>query len=162
MPINYNRRRHNIKSTSASETLLFEEIIDIIGDRWSALIIRSIFTNLNNYQDIFEDTGIATNILAERLERLCQMEIIEKKAFVYKLMPKGLSIYPILLGLLEWGDKYYSISNGPPVFLEHNSCKNTLKSRMACSECGDTISMNDIEFEVLETGMRKNMATVFR
>jgi len=62
MPVSYHRRRRASNTTRVLPTLLFEEIVDIIGDRWSALIIRSIFSNLNSYQDIYNDTGIATNI----------------------------------------------------------------------------------------------------
>ena len=64
MPALYSRRRRKPKSTTETTTPLFDEIADIIGDRWSALIIRSIFTNISSYQEICDDTGMATNILA--------------------------------------------------------------------------------------------------
>jgi len=150
MPVNYHRRRRETRSQQESETPLFEEIIGIIGDRWSALIVRSIFSNLNSYQDICDDTGIATNILAERLQALTRKGIIKKQSSIYKLTSKGRAIYPILLALMEWGDKWYATEEGPPLYLTHKPCNNSLKSRMACSECGETITMNDIEFEFVE------------
>ncbi|MGJ8562798.1 MAG: winged helix-turn-helix transcriptional regulator [Alphaproteobacteria bacterium] len=151
MPAVYNRRRRSSNSTQEPTTQLFEEIVDVIGDRWSALIIRSIFTNLNSYQDICDDTGIATNILAERLERLSETGIIKKQGSVYKLTPKGRAIYPILLALLDWGDKWYATEDGPPLYLTHKPCNTALKSQMACSECGESITMNDIDFEFVES-----------
>ncbi len=147
MPALYNRRRRNISATLNSQTPLFDEIADIIGDRWSALIIRSIFTNLDHYQDIRNDTGIATNILAERLEWLCLLNLLEKKGSVYKLTPKGRGIYPILLALMEWGDKWYASSKGAPLLLTHKRCHHSLQNQMACTECGENVIMNDIIFE---------------
>lgn len=155
MPVNYHRRRRETRSTQASTTPLFEEIIDIIGDRWSALIIRSIFSNLNSYQDICEDTGIATNILAERLQALTRRGIIKKQSSVYKLTSKGRAIYPILLALMAWGDTWYATEDGAPLYLTHKPCNNALKSQIACSECGETITMNDIKFEFVEAEERE-------
>lgn len=154
MPANYHRRRRETRKPQESSTPLFDEIVRIIGDRWSALIIRSIFTNLNSYQDICDDTGMATNILAERLQILAKKGIIKKNRSVYKLTPKGLAIYPILLALMEWGDKYYATEEGPPLYLTHKTCDNTLKGQIACSECGEGITMQDIEFEFLEEDIR--------
>ena len=150
MPAEYSRRRRKIGSAPHMTTPLLDEIADIIGDRWSTLIIRSIFTNLNSYQDICDDTGIATNILAERLERLCGNSILIKKGAVYKLQPKGRDIYPILIALMQWGDKWYASTEGPPLILNHTPCKLPLKSHMACTECGESVSMNDITFEILK------------
>lgn len=150
MPAEYSRRRRKTGATMERATPLLDEIVDIIGDRWSTLIIRSIFTNLNSYQDICDDTGIATNILAERLERLCERSILEKRGSVYKLQPKGRDIYPILLALMQWGDKWYASPEGPPLILKHEPCKNALKSQMACPECGENVTMKDISFEFVK------------
>ncbi|MEP3890306.1 MAG: helix-turn-helix domain-containing protein [Hellea sp.] len=149
MPAEYSRRRRKTGPAKQGATPLLDEIADIIGDRWSALIIRSIFTNLNSYQDICDDTGIATNILAERLERLCEKSILEKRGSVYKLQPKGHDIYPILIALMQWGDKWYASPKGPPLILKHEHCGAPLESQMACSECGETVTMRDIAFEVV-------------
>jgi len=151
MPVNYHRRRRASNTTRALPTPLFEEIVDIIGDRWSALIIRSIFSNLNSYQDIYNDTGIATNILAERLVELSEKGIIKKQNSVYRLTPKGRAIYPILLALMVWGDKWYATEEGSPLYLTHKPCNNSLKGQVACSACGEDISMSDIVFEFVES-----------
>jgi len=51
---------------------------------------------------------------------------------------------------MVWGDKWYATVEGPPLYLTHKPCNNSLKSRMTCSECGEDISMTDIEFELVE------------
>lgn len=147
MPALYGRRRRKARSGDEPTTPLFDEIADIIGDRWSTLIIRSIFTNRNSYQDICDDTAIATNILAERLERLCAMAVLEKNGSVYKLTPKGRDIYPILIAMMEWGDTWYASPEGPPLVLTHKSCKKLLKHQMICTACGENVVAGDMEFQ---------------
>lgn len=147
MPALYNRRRRKARSNNEPTTPLFDEITDVIGDRWSALIIRSVLTNMNSYQDICNDTAIATNILAERLEQLCSTSILEKSGVIYRLTPKGRDIYPILIAMMEWGDKWYASPEGPPLLLTHKPCNNPLKHRVACTACGEDITIGDMEFE---------------
>lgn len=149
MPAIYSRRRHKVTSKPEPYTPLFDEIADIIGDRWATLIIRSVFTNLNSFQDICNDTAIATNILSERLEYLCDISILAKKQNLYKLTPKGRDIYPILLSLMEWGNKWYGSSKGPPLLLTHKPCQAPLINQIICSECNQNITMNEIEFELM-------------
>ncbi len=153
MPALYSRRRRKVTSTPEQHTPLFEDIADIIGDRWATLIIRSVFTNLNSFQDICDDTAIATNILSERLEYLCGINILEKKQSLYKLTSKGRDIYPILISLMEWGNKWYGSSEGPPLLLTHKLCQAPLANQIICSECDHDISFNEIEFELTKTQM---------
>lgn len=153
MPATYSRRR---KSTTAQDhaSPLFDEIAEIMGDRWSALIIRSVFTRRNHYSDICEDTAIATNILSERLDWLCDKDILKKDKALYTLTPKGQDIYPVLIALMAWGDKWHSPPDGPPLILTHTLCGRTLTSQMACSACGDPVTANDIGFNVTERESR--------
>lgn len=151
MPATYQRRRRANNSKSAASGNLFDDVIDIMGDRWSALIIRSVFTGIKSYQNICDDTGIATNILAERLSELIEKDVIKKQAAEYKLTPKGQALYPILLALMEWGDKWHPIKAGPPLCLIHKPCDTALIKKMACSECGEDIRPEDMSFEFVET-----------
>jgi DNA-binding HxlR family transcriptional regulator len=150
MPAEYSRRRRKETSVNAIKTPLFDEIADLIGDRWSTLIMRSVFTNLNSYQDICEDTAMATNVLAERLTRLCATGFLQKKDATYRLTEKGRGIYPILLALMEWGDKWYADPEGPPLILTHKPCGNALKSAIICPQCGENVTKGDIRFEFIQ------------
>lgn len=89
--------------------------LDILGDRWSLLIIRDIiFQGHHRYRDFLESAeGIATNILADRLRRLVDSAIVEHcvdreqaGAQAYRLTTKGLDLIPVLLSLARWGAEY--------------------------------------------------------
>jgi DNA-binding HxlR family transcriptional regulator len=93
--------------------------LDIFGDKWSLLIIRDLmFNNKSTYGDFLKSAeGIATNILASRLQGLEENGIIEKldhpnsKAkILYRLTQKGIDLLPILIEVYLWAEKYLPIS----------------------------------------------------
>lgn len=154
MPANYSRRRR-ITRSSDRPTQLFDEIAEIIGDRWSSLIIRSIFMGLSRYEEIREDSAIATNILADRLAELTEKEILHKahhgrnqSRARYRLTQKGRDIYPVLMAILAWGDKYYPDPAGPPLLLTHRTCEHALNIGLACSHCGGIVKIEDIDMRI--------------
>ena len=88
--------------------------LDILGDRWTLLVIRDLFLGKSRFKD-FSDSpeGIPTNILSERLERLVNHEIIQQvpisptaKRMGYRLTKKGESLKPLLLEMVHWGLKW--------------------------------------------------------
>jgi hypothetical protein len=81
------------------------------------------------------------------------MAILEKNGAVYKLTPKGRDIYPILIAMMEWGDRWYASPEGPPLLLTHKPCKNPLKPKMACTGCGENITIGDMEFSAKEKSL---------
>ena len=89
-------------------------ILDVIGDKWTMLIIRDLFMGKKTYSE-FENSyeGIRTNILAERLKRLQTAGIIEKSPYQerpvryqYTLTEKGKALGPVLKAMKNWGLKY--------------------------------------------------------
>lgn len=93
--------------------------LDIIGDKWSLLIVRDLlFEGKNTYgQYLRGEEGISTNILADRLEWLEQAGIIERSPHpdgrtksTFKLTPKGADLIPVIVDLVVWSDKHLEIS----------------------------------------------------
>ncbi len=92
--------------------------LDILGDKWTLLIIRDLmFKGKKTYGEFSQsEEKIATNILADRLLILEKNGIVEKRAFpgnkvknLYRLTPKGIDLMPALLEIILWGDKYFEI-----------------------------------------------------
>lgn len=84
--------------------------LEILGERWSLLILRDAFRGVRRFED-FLTTGISRNVLTERLKRLTEEGIFEKrpvdgKSSEYRLTEKGLDLQPVLLAFTHWGDKY--------------------------------------------------------
>lgn len=148
----YSRRRKSSLILKHREIALFDEIADVIGDRWSALIIRSLFTRIDNFQAIQQDTQMATNVLSERLRLLVAKQIIAKtkqqssRHMGYKLTQKGHDIYPVMLALMEWGSRWPSDHFDPPISLVHRPCGCQLKMQIACSACDQELLPKEVTF----------------
>jgi DNA-binding HxlR family transcriptional regulator len=90
------------------------QVLDILGDRWTLLIIRDLMAGLRRYNDILEScTGMSPNVLSDRLRRLEAMGLVERHYFKalpprveYTLTEKGWEVRPVLLSLIDWGRKY--------------------------------------------------------
>lgn len=89
--------------------------LEIFGDRWSLLIVRDLmFKGRNTYKEFLEaEEGIATNILAERLQRLEATGIILKqpdpadgRKTIYQLTTKGIDLVPVLVEMVLWSARY--------------------------------------------------------
>ena len=159
MAMRYSRRRQQRSAASerADHTALMDEVAQITGDRWASLALRSIFTGLRKFDEIRRDTAMATNILSERLSWLVEKGVIElheysavPRRFEYRLTEKGIDYYPVLLMLLQWGDKYYLSPEGPPLLLRHRADGHDLEPAVTCSCCGEPIRIRDVEYEVVE------------
>lgn len=158
MEATYSRRRRQTAEPDGS-TKLMDEVIRVIGDRWATLILRSLFTGINQFQEILEDTAIATNILSSRLSELIEDGILyaaevpgDSRRIKYKLTEKGIGIYPILLTLLQWGDKWLPAPEGPPLLLTHRLCGKPIRIEMACSACDFEVLPKDTSY-VLQTSI---------
>jgi len=88
--------------------------LDIIGDKWTLLIIRDLLRGKSRYNDFLEsEEGITTNILANRLHRLEQAGLITKKPYQdnpvrydYELTATGEGLKPVIFRIIDWADKY--------------------------------------------------------
>jgi DNA-binding HxlR family transcriptional regulator len=129
------------------------ETLQVIGDRWSPLIIRELFYGSHRFDEFSQRLGIAPNILTQRLRRLVDHGIVDKTPYQvrptrheYRLTDKGLDLYPVALSMLAWGDRWLA-GGRPPVTLTHRTCGRQLKPILSCSTCGNPITRSDIAFE---------------
>ena len=155
-----------MKHVREADSILLDHVAQITGDRWASLVLRSIFTGLRKFDEICEDTAIATNILSERLNWLCQIGMLEMhpystrpNRYEYRLTEKAIDYYPILLMLLQWGDTYYVSPEGPPLLLTHKPCGHELTPVVVCSHCRQPVAPEEVTFEIAESPGRAPDAT---
>jgi len=125
--------------------------VAVLGERWTLVILREAFNRRRRFEDIQRDLGIARNILADRLQRLVAEGILERRAyqqrperFEYRLTDKGRDLYPVLIALMQWGDRYTAGEAGPPVELIHEPCGEHTHPRLVCDHCGEPIDPRDM------------------
>ena len=102
--------------------------LEILGERWTLLIIRDAFLGLRRFDQFQESLGIARNVLTDRLNRLVEEGVLERvrynerpERYEYNLTAKGRELNIALAGLRQWGDKH--LSDKPPRLLRRKSDK---------------------------------------
>ena len=87
--------------------------LEIIGDRWTWLIVRDAFLGISRFHEFQESLGVSTNVLDDRLSRLVDQGILERTPytdrpprFEYRLTRKGSDLFTALNALRQWGDQY--------------------------------------------------------
>lgn len=127
----------------------------VVGDRWTLLILRDCFLGVRRF-DVFEQRlGITRHVLTDRLKKLVRYGVLYKSPYQerplreeYRLSDKGLDLYPVILGLVSWGDKHMSDERGAPIVHTHKTCGLHMQPSTHCSECGDAITAKDVKLSV--------------
>lgn len=99
--------------------------VDILGDWWTPMVIRSAFLGARRFEQFTDALGIPRNVLTERLNRLVGEGIMVKVEYQdrpvrheYRLTEKGVGLYPVMVSLLEWGNRWLDWDGeAPPVDL---------------------------------------------
>jgi len=126
--------------------------LDVLGEWWTLLIIRDAFLGARRFDD-FKATGIADNILAARLRRLCEEGLLERRLYQtrpdryeYLLTAKGRALAPVLAALRRWGKEW---TTGPDASarLVHATCGHELHLGITCPECGPSIPTEEVRAE---------------
>ena len=129
--------------------------LDAIGDRWSLLILRDAFYGVRRFEDFREDLGVARNILADRLQKLVANGVLDRvqyddrpPRFEYRLTDKGRDLLPVVLTMMQWGNKWTQEAD-PPVTVTHTTCGQEAVPVVTCSHCGEELVRRELRVEPL-------------
>lgn len=144
------RRRNSGDAASGVDTTMFHSI-DTLGDRWSVLLLTTLFLGLHRYDDIAAAMGIATNILADRLRRLLAAGVLEQRLYQdrppryeYYLTAKGWDLYPATIAIHDWATTWIPSPAGPGLKLRHKPCGHGWRGKMICDKCGGAIDPHQV------------------
>jgi len=108
-------------------------MLSVIGDRWTMLILRNAFMGIRRFDDFQKSLGVTRHVLSDRLKRLVEYEILVKapyfdrqERFEYRLTDKGFELYPIILSMANWADKWMDQGLGKPLEYRHKTCGHSL------------------------------------
>lgn len=133
------------------DTCSIAATLDVIGDRWTLLILRDAFRGIRRFEALHRDLGIARNLLADRLARLVEHGVLEKVRYQdrpprseYRLTAAGRDLSPVLVALMHWGDRHTAPASGPPVELVHRECGHPIEVRLVCPHCDAALTATDL------------------
>jgi DNA-binding HxlR family transcriptional regulator len=123
--------------------------LELVGDRWTLLIVRDLIFGLTRFDEFLESLGVASNVLTDRLNRLVDEGIAERvryserpERFEYRLTPKGRELGPVLLALMQWGDRH--ISEKPPRIARRRSDRSRVSLALVAAD-GTPVKPGDVE-----------------
>jgi DNA-binding HxlR family transcriptional regulator len=153
VPARFQRRSSSEKHSRQGVNRTFFHVLDIIGDRWTGLVLAALWFGLNRYDEITNALGISTNILADRLKVLVAAGILEQVPYQqrpvrykYKLTEKGAALYPIAVQMHEWAARWLYSGEKPLIALEHATCQQPLHSELVCSHCHQGLDIHNVKF----------------
>ena len=137
-------RTYDSQNCSAARTL------EVVGERWSLLILRDVlFRGMTRFSEFQRSLGIATNILANRLEGLVENGVLERRlegkrenSAIYGPTQRGLDLKPVIMALTEWGDRW-AAPHGRPIIFRHRGCGGEMRLAMHCTVCGAFPAMDE-------------------
>lgn len=124
--------------------------LEVLGERWTLLVIRDVFDGRRRFDQIQENLGVARNVLSTRLALLVDEGILEKRSYQerpprheYFLTEKGLDLWPLMISILHWGDRHLADPAGPPMLIRHKHCGGLVDERGSCEGCGKRLVARD-------------------
>ena len=122
--------------------------VAIIGEKWTFLVLREVFNGVRRFADMQRRTQAPRQILSDRLARLVAEGLLRKVPYQeqgqrgrheYRLTDKGLDLYPVLVALMQWGDRYAAGPAGPQALLTHRDCGAPVRLELTCAD-GHTLA----------------------
>ena len=127
------------------------QTLEVVGEWWTLLVLREVFFGRRRFAEMLDDLGIARNILTDRLNKLVDEEILVRHRvtgsggrYEYRLTEQGLELLPVLIALMQWGDRWRKLPRGRPTELVHRTCNHKTTPSLVCSHCGEVLSASNV------------------
>lgn len=141
------------------------QALEVVGEWWTLLIVRDAFFGVRRFEDFTRRLGLSRSVLAGRLAKLVEQGILDTRQyadrparFEYLLTDKGRDLFPVLVALQQWGDRW--ASPAPPVVLRHRGCGALTTPHLTCSECGGPVDVSNVIAEPGPGGTDPDMLPV--
>jgi len=139
-----------LKRDYANQYCPVASTLEVVGERWTLLIIRDVFLGIRRFDELHKDLGIARNVLQARLERLVEEGVLVKRPYQerplrceYRLTEKGADLFPVLVALMKWGDRWLD-DRGGPIELLHRDCGEPVGVELRCA-AGHEVESGEID-----------------
>lgn len=124
--------------------------LELIGERWTILIIRDALLGIRRFDDFLASLGVARTVLTNRLQGLVANGILDRVPYQdrplrheYMLTVKGRELTPVIISLMQWGNNNLANPAGPPRRAEHAGCGGEVVALLTCEDCGRPLSAGE-------------------
>jgi DNA-binding HxlR family transcriptional regulator len=135
-----------LRSDYQDQSCALARALEIVGERWTLLIVRDAFHGLTRYDEFLKSLGVATNVLSSRLQKLVAAGVLEQEGprGSYTLTAKGRDLYPVVLTLMSWADRHEPGPDGPEVLILHTDCDHEAGGALRCEHCGGPVTLDNL------------------
>ncbi len=142
----FDRFRYSAENCSVHRTL------DVVGEKWTFLVLREAYFGVRRFEDFAHALGCARNLLSRRLATLVEHGVLRREPYrepgmreriEYALTPKGLELYPVLVALMQWGDRWSADRAGPAIVVYHHGCGAPVRATLACAAGHEGLAAQD-------------------
>ncbi|MFF0430007.1 winged helix-turn-helix transcriptional regulator [Streptomyces sp. NPDC004520] len=141
-----------LKHTYEGQDCNLARSLEVIGERWTLLIIRSALLGITRFDGFMSHLDIARNVLSSRLSRLVEHEIMERVPYQdkpvryeYRLTPVGRDLTRAVIALMQWGDRNLPQELGPPRRADHIGCDGSVHVELRCNDCGRAVHDEEVD-----------------
>lgn len=125
----------------------------VLGERWTFVVLREVFNGVRRFDQMREHSGIPRQVLTNRLAMLVDENVLrrvpyrdpgERERHEYRLTEKGFDLYPVLVAIWSWGNKYLADPEGAPLELSHRDCGAPVATHLHCAQGHTLDSPRDV------------------
>jgi DNA-binding HxlR family transcriptional regulator len=126
----------------SAENCTIGRAMAILGEKWTVVVLREVFLGIRRFDDLRVRTRIPRQVLTNRLAMLVHEGVLRREPYQepgervrteYRLTQRGLDLYPVLIAVREWGDRYLGDPNGPPMLTTHRDCGELVQVELRCA-----------------------------
>jgi DNA-binding HxlR family transcriptional regulator len=137
----------------SAENCSIKRTLDLVGEKWTLLVLREAYFGVRRFEDFQAAIGCARNILSSRLGTLVEQGLLERvpyrepgtrRRYEYRLTEKGLELFPVVVALMQWGDRWTADPEGPAVELRHRGCEQPIAIAMTCAAGHGPLTARDV------------------
>ncbi|OPF78858.1 transcriptional regulator [Streptomyces antioxidans] len=137
----------------STENCPVQRTLDIVGEKWTLLLLRDAVNGIRRFEDFHRHVGLSESVLTDRLRKLVTAGILKAVPYQepgsrarneYRLTPKGWDLWPVLMALRQWGDRYAADPEGPVLDVRHAECGAPVRAVVTCPEDGVTLGPAEV------------------
>jgi DNA-binding HxlR family transcriptional regulator len=115
---------------TSTDNCAIQRTLDVIGEKWTLLVLREAFNGVRRFDDMRRHMGVSEPVLADRLRKLVVAGVLRTEPYreagsrtrnEYRLTEKGMDLFPVLISLLQWGDRHCADGDGPALVVRERS-----------------------------------------
>jgi DNA-binding HxlR family transcriptional regulator len=138
-----------LPSTYEDQNCTIARALEIVGERWTLLVIRDALLGIRRFEDFQSRLGVSRAVLSDRLSQLVQDGILQRVRYQdrparheYVLTDRGEALWPAITALWQWGAAL--TPEGTPRRFRHRGCSSSIDAEVRCTDCGQVLTPEDV------------------